>query len=218
ILLAGGGEPNEVSRMRFPDVQPFLSRGAYVTFRRFRAGPVSLGPGAGNLRIAGRTVALDQMEADWRQGKVTGQMILDYRPGDTTMRFRGGVTGVRPGGDEDPEARLDANAALVVSLDRMEAEGRAQVVRIGRGHLRRALDALDPAWEDVAMNRVRKYLAYGYPKYVRVRLERGFLSARIDLGGIASVIRIDEIRGIPTGPLLRRLLGPLVTRDGGGKE
>lgn len=218
ILLAGGGEPNEVSRMRFPDVQPFLSRGAYVTFRRFRAGPVSLGPGAGNLRIAGRTVALDQMEADWRQGKVTGQMILDYRPGDTTIRFRGGVTGVRPGGDEDPEARLDANAALVVSLDRMEAEGRAQVVRIGRGHLRRALDALDPAWEDVAMNRVRKYLAYGYPKYVRVRLERGFLSARIDLGGIASVIRIDEVRGVPTGPLLRRLLGPLVTRDGGGKE
>jgi len=218
LVLVGGEEPNEVSRMRFPDVQPFLARGAYVTFRLLRAGPVALGPGAGNLRIAGRSVSLDQMEADWHGGKVTGQWILDYRPGDTLMRFRGSVTGVRPGGDEAPEARLDAHAALVVSLERMEAEGRAQVLRIDRGHLRRALDALDPAWENVAMNRVRKYLAYGYPREVRVRMERGFLSAGIDLGGIASVVRIDEIRGIPTGPLLRRLLGSQAFRNGGGNE
>ncbi|HOU54030.1 MAG TPA: hypothetical protein PLQ97_08895 [Myxococcota bacterium] len=216
VLLVGDGETNAMSRMRFPDIQPFLARGAYVTFRRLQAGPVTLGPGAGNLRIAGRTVALDQMEADWLGGKVTGQLVLDYRPGDTTMRFRGGVTGVRAGGDA--ETRLDANAALAVSLDRMEAEGRAQVLRIDRAHLRRALDALDPAWENVALNRVRKYLAYGYPRYVRVQMERGFLSARIDLGGIASVVRIDEVRGIPTGPLLRRLLGPLVPRQGGVRE
>ena len=32
-----------------------------------------------------------------------------------------------------------------------------------------------------------------------------------------SVVRIDEIRGIPTGPLLRRFLGPLTANAGGAQ-
>ena len=63
------------------------------------------------------------------------------------------------------------------------------------------------------MNRVRKGLAIGFPKYLRVRIDEGFLSAKVELGGMASLVRIDEIRGVPTGPLLRRVLGPLLPTD-----
>jgi hypothetical protein len=43
----------------------------------------------------------------------------------------------------------------------------------------------------------------------------GLLSAAIELGGVAGVVRIDEIRGIPLGPILERYIAPVL--DGGGK-
>jgi hypothetical protein len=56
------------------------------------------------------------------------------------------------------------------------------------------------------MNRVRHALAFGYPDQVRIGFDHGFASARITLGGLARLIRIDEIRGIPTGSLLDKVL------------
>jgi hypothetical protein len=212
-MTAGGpvplleGDPNAWTRVRFQDLSPFLGGASYVAIQRLVVGPVDAGPVAGNLRVFRNVIGLDQLEAVWRDGRVTGQVGIEARPGDASVHFRGSVTGVRPSGSGE---RLDANAALDLALARLELAGRIQVTRVGRDDLRALLDALDPYGEDVASNRLRKALVLGYPKYLRVRLDGGFLSAKVELGGIAAAVRIDELRGVPTGPLLRRYLGPLL--------
>jgi hypothetical protein len=111
------------------------------------------------------------------------------------------------GPDGDP---LDANLAITLAPYRYGLEGRAEIVRIGRDHLRALLDVSDPYHADVAANRVRLALGVGYPKQVRLHFASGFASLAIELGGLAGVVRIDEMRGIPIGPALAHWLAPIL--------
>lgn len=197
-------DPNLFSRVRFQDQHPFLRTDAYIIFDRAELGPIQIGPVAGNLRVAKNVLNFDQMEASWKEGKVFGQLVLEWRPEDVSVYFRGKMTGIRPKGSEE---RLDANAAIGLSIGKQAIQGRIHLVRIGRGHLFELLDMWDPYRENVSANRIRKALKLGYPKYVRIRMDGGFLSAKVELGGLGGLVRIDEIRGVPTGPIMSRFLG-----------
>ncbi|MSP62058.1 MAG: hypothetical protein EXR72_17340 [Myxococcales bacterium] len=209
--LLGGASASAYPRLRFNDHQPFLAGERFVTAQRVRVGEFALGPVAANVHIDRNLFALDQLEAEAAGGRVTGQCLVDWRGDDTEVRLRGGVTGLRPSDKSDE--RLDANAALTLSPYRLALEGRAEVIRIGRAHLEALLDHADPYHADVATNRVRQALRIGYPKQVRLRFERGFAALKITLGGLTDVVRIDEIRGVPLGPLLERYLGPALLRE-----
>ena len=37
-------------------------------------------------------------------------------------------------------------------------------------------------------------------------MDQGFLSAKLALGGIGRLVSIQQIRGIPTGPIIRKVL------------
>ena len=65
-----------------------------------------------------------------------------------------------------------------------------------------------------AQNRIRTALSLGYPDRLRLVFDRGFASARIELGGLARLVTIDEIRGIPMGPLIDNLLSPMLDPKG----
>ena len=206
--LAGRPSTGAWAMVRFQDVHPYLATGSHTVADLLKVGPLEFGPIAGNFRVFHDMVALDQMEASWRGGTVTGQLVVDTR--EQSLSFRGDVTGVRPSSSDG--ASLQANAALRVSLKTMEASGRVTIVKISRGHLLDLLDVMDPTRSEVSVNRVRKALMLGWPEAVFVRLQDGFLSARISLGGLASMVRIDEIRGIPVPPILRRFLGRFADR------
>ncbi len=209
VVQGPGGSP--WSRVRFHDLNPYLKGGWFAT-DRVTLGRIAAGPLAGNLRLDRTVLALDQMQATWRGGTVTGQLVVERGSDDTRAWFKGDVTGVEPGPDGEG---LDANVALRVSMRHQDVDGRVQLIRLGRNQLRSLLDLWDPMMENVSANRIRKVLFVGYPRSARIRMDGGFLSARVELGGIASVVRIDEIRGIPVGPLVRRFLGGVFAVHGG---
>jgi translocation and assembly module TamB len=172
---------------------------------------------AGNARVDHDIVALDQLELNALDGKITGQLLAELRGLDTQLVFRGKLTGLRapaPGkasaAGRDP---FDANIAIELAPYRYGLEGRAEFVRIGRDHLRALLDVWDPYHADVAANRVRLALLAGYPKQVRLHFASGFATLGIELGGLAGVARIDELRGLPIGPALARYLAPVLEPD-----
>jgi hypothetical protein len=70
------------------------------------------------------------------------------------------------------------------------------------------LDVLDPFRESANANRVRSALALGYPKFVRFRLHDGTVDAKVELGGLAQLVRLNEIKAIPVGPVLQKYLAP----------
>jgi translocation and assembly module TamB len=216
-LLPGGGvrvlegpAKNLYSRTRFLDVHPFLRGQHYLSVDKVWLGMGQpIGPIAGNLRIERDSLALDQLQLGYMGGNISGQLVVDYRNGKPRVLFRGNATGLRP--DKNSREILDANAALVFSPDPLALEGRVQIVRMGKQHLYAMLDVIDPYHEDPDFNSVRLGLRVGYPEFLRLRMKDGFLDAKIDLGGAASVIRIDEIRGIALGPLLNLYVAPYLT-------
>jgi translocation and assembly module TamB len=206
LVLSGGPRASPLSETRFFDVHPFLAGDDYVTARSIKFRGETLGPLAANLRVDRTDFALDQLQAGYRGGQIVGQVRAAYRAGDPIVRLRLNVTGLRT---KKSGGVLDANAALSFVPAALTLDGKVQVVRASREHLLEMLDVLDPFHEMMNANRVRRALGFGYPKFVRFALRDGAVDAKVELGGIASWVRIDEIKAIPLGPILQRYVAPL---------
>ncbi|MEM7135208.1 MAG: hypothetical protein AAF500_01445 [Myxococcota bacterium] len=200
---------NAVTQKRFFDLSPFTERDSFLTAERVQIGRESIGPIAANLQVIGSVVAVDQLHAAYRDGFITGQFLTDLNRDDPEVAFRGHLTGVRV---EDGKGVLDANVAMTFVPTTLIVDGKAQVVRVSKDHLYEIIDAIDPYHEDEDLNRVRLGLKFGYPKYVRIRFDEGLMDAKIDLGGLAGAVRIDEIKGIPVTPFLEQYVQPYLER------
>lgn len=193
---------NPYASLRFSDQEPLQAQSSFLSIARLTTPIVTIAPLAGNLSIDQNVLSLGQLEMGVRGGRVTGQCTLDWQGNDAKIETRIRATGVQSSHGEP----FDGDAALVVSTGERSIEGRAQILRIGKRHLLDLLDVQDPHRVDPAMNRIRHALVLGYPDQVRIAFSHGFASARVTLGGLARLIRIDEIRGIPTGSLLDKVL------------
>jgi len=208
FALIGGGEDNAYARWRFADHQPFLRRDDFLSIASVQHRGLQIGPIAGNAGLDRDVFRLDQIEATLLQGKITGQCIVQaLGAADSRVLLRGNATGLRVAGSDE---RFDANGALDFLPMRRSLDGRMEILHIGRKHLEALLDFLDPYREDANMNRVRKYLVLGHPEHVRMRFQHGFMDFAIELGGLGSLVKIEDVRGIALGPVFQRWLDPLL--------
>ena len=198
---------NAIAQKRFFDLYPFTTRDSFLSVDKVQIGQEVIGPVAANVHIAGSTLAMDQLHAAYRSGYVTGQFRADLGKDDPLVLFRGHLTGVRV---KDSNDVLDANLAMTFVPATLIVEGKAQIVRVSKDHLYEIIDVLDPYHEDEALNRVRLGLKFGYPKFVLIKLDEGLMNARIDLGGLAGAVRIDEIKGFPVTPFLEQYVQPYI--------
>jgi translocation and assembly module TamB len=196
---------NPYALLRFADQHPLLTRSGYMSVRSITTPLLSIAPLAGNLAINQNVVSMNQLEMGVRGGHITGQCVLNYQGRRSTLEAHVRATGVKSSRGEP----FDGNAAVVINAGDRSVNGRAEILRIGNRHLLDLLDLEDPRHVDPATNRVRYALGLGYPKHVKVSFNHGFGSLRISMGGLARFIRIDDIRGIPMGPIVDRMLGTL---------
>ena len=211
VRLLGGGTRNPLARWRFQDQQPFLSGDPFIGIQALQLGTIRFGPIAGNALLDRNVFRLDQLEARAMRGQVTGQCIIDWQGRDTVMLFRGNGTGLRLPGSDD---RMDLNAALRFEAGQLALSGQAQLLRTTRAHLRAMMDLWDPYHADARANKMRMLLKVGYPDRVRVVFRHGFADFLIVLGGVAELVSVEEIRGIPLGPMMQRWVAPLLPPKG----
>jgi translocation and assembly module TamB len=196
---------NIFARVRFHDIQPFLSRGNLLQLQRVVWKDIKAGPIAGNIELHRNVFAINKLKMHLGDGSVTGQLVFDYRPGAERVKFRGNVTGVRLGQSRE---RVDANAAVTFCPSRLELDGRMQVLRLSERQMLEMLHVLDPFGEDASFNRVRRAMAFGHPQSVRIALSEGLLSMKVELGGLGALMSLDEVRGVPLGPFMSRHVAP----------
>ncbi|OJH40156.1 hypothetical protein [Cystobacter ferrugineus] len=205
VRLMNDIDVNPYSMLRFADQHPLLSRNGFMSVGSITTPLISIAPLAGNLSINQNMVSLSQLEMGVRGGRVTGQCMLDWQGKYSTLEAHVRATGVKSSRGEP----FDGNAAVVISGKDRSVNGRAEILRIGNRHLLDLLDLEDPLHTDPATNRVRYALGLGYPEHVRVSFNHGFGRLSITMGGLARLISIDEIRGIPMGPIVDRLINSL---------
>jgi hypothetical protein len=191
---------NPFSTLRYADQHPLMSQNSFVTAQHLTTALGVVAPFAGNLSVEQNLVSLSQLELGLRGGRVTGQCTLDLQGNASTLEARVRATGVQSSRGEP----FDGNAAFAISMGDRSINGRAEVLRIGNQHLRDLLDLQDPQRVDPAINRIRNALAIGYPEHLRLVFDHGFASMRISFGGAARLLKVEDVRGIPVGPLLGR--------------
>jgi hypothetical protein len=194
------------SMLRFADQHPLLTRSGFLSIRRLKTPFVSIAPLVGNLAVEQNIVSLRQFEMGVRGGTVTGQCGLDWDGPRSTVELHVRASGVQSSHGEP----FDGNIAVSLSAADRTIEGRAEILRIGERHLLDLLDLQDPLHVDPAMNRIRGALAFGYPDTLRLVFDHGFANARLQLGGLARWISISELRGIPMGPLVDKMLARML--------
>ena len=135
-------------------------------------------------------------------GSITGQCGVDWDGPRSSVELHVRASGVQSTHGEP----FDGNIEVAVSAADRTVEGRAEILRIGERHLLDLLDLQDPQHVDPAMNRVRTALGFGYPDSLRLVFDHGFASAHLELGGLARLVSIGELRGIPMGPIIDKML------------
>jgi translocation and assembly module TamB len=193
------------AQLRFADQHPMMARRSYISIKRIATPFLIAGPLGGNLKIEHNIVALNQIEMGVRNGRLTGQAVLDWGGDDSTLQLHLRASKIEATKGEP----FDGNAAVVFALRDRSLEGRAEILRIGRQHLLDLLDLHDPHRGDVSVNRIRRGLALGYPDRVRLAFDHGFARVKVTLGGVGALLRIDELRGIPMGPIIDKALAKL---------
>jgi hypothetical protein len=166
---------------------------------------VSIAPFAGNLKVEQNLISLSQLEMSTRGGRITGQCSLELAGRDSVFQAHVRATDLLSSHGEP----FDGNAAFVVSGRGRSVDGRAEILRIGKRHLLDLLDLQDPHRVDPSINRVRQALAFGYPQRVKIVSEHGFANVHLTFGGIAQLISVNELRGLPVGPLIDRTLASM---------
>jgi hypothetical protein len=202
--------PNNYAQLRFSDQQPFLTGPGALKAERVTVYDLAFEDIAGNLRVTRNQFSIDQVEAKVRSGRIAGQALVDVRGANSSVQLRLRASNIEATARGQKE-RFDGSAAIGFQLRTRELDGRAEILRIGRPHLLAILDEYDPHHTDTPTNRVRRALEFGYPDRVRLYFDRGFASLSIELGGLARLVKIDEIHGIPIGPLVERYLGPVLS-------
>lgn len=209
VQLLNDSSANPYPMLRFADQHPLLSRSGFMSASSITTPFISIAPLAGNLSIHQNVFSISQLEMGVRGGRVTGQCVLDWQGKDSTLEAHVRATGVQSSRGEP----FDGNAAVVISGKDRSVNGRAEILRIGNRHLLDLLDLADPHHTDPATNRVRYALRLGYPENVRVSFNHGFGRLRITMGGMARLLSIDEIRGIPMGPIAGRVISSLTPQE-----
>jgi translocation and assembly module TamB len=202
VELLRGVQINPYATLRFADQHPLLKSRSFISIASVTTPLVSVAPFAANLKLDQNIVSLSQLEMGVRGGSITGDGVFDWNGAQSTFQADVRASGVMSSHGEP----FDGNAALSVDIGDRSVEGRADILRIGRRHLQDLLDLQDPQHINSGMNHIRTALIFGYPERVRIELRHGFASAGVSFGGLAGLVSVDDVRGIPIGPLMERVV------------
>ena len=206
VALQRSEKGSPFSMLRFADQHPLLSRSGFLSIGRIRTPFVSIAPLVGNLEIEQNVISLRQFEMGVRGGTITGLCGVDWEGPKSTVELHVRANGVQSSHGEP----FDGNIAVAFSAADRTIDGRAEILRIGERHLLDLLDMQDPLHVDPAMNRIRTALVFGYPDTLRLVFDHGFASAHLELGGLARLVSIGELRGIPMGPIVDKMIARML--------
>ncbi len=200
------------SMLRFADQHPLLTRSGVLSIGKLTTPLATISPLVGNLEIDENVISLRQFEMGVRGGTITGLCGVDWEGPKSTLELHVRASGVQSSHGEP----FDGNLAVAISAADRTIDGRAEIIKIGKRHLLDLLDLEDPQHADAGMNRIRTALAFGYPDSLRLVFDHGFANAHLELGGIARLVSIGDLRGIPMGPIVDKMIAKMRAGSDGG--
>ncbi len=206
-------QDNPFKRVDASKFVPLLSEDSMLTIGELNALEKKFGPLRGRFSLKQNMLSIDRLDADLFDGVLAGQGFVDIQPSRLTAGLQGRVTKINTAllaakPEKATPAPLSARLAMVVDLSKSLVEGRVDVTEIGKNQLLAMMDILDPSGADALLNKARLALSVGYPTYVGLQMQQGFLDLDVGLGGL--VAQRFKIPNLPLTPIINAKTQDLV--------
>jgi hypothetical protein len=206
-------QDNPFKRVDASKFVPLLSDDSMLVVEELNALDKKFGPLRGRFSLKQNMLTIDRLDADIFEGVLAGQGFVDIQPSRLIAGLQGRITklntallSAKP--EKAKPAPLSARLAMVVDLSKALVEGRADVTEIGKNQLLAMMDLLDPAGADALLNKARLALSVGYPTYVGLQMQQGFLDLDVGLGGL--IPQRFVIPNLPLTPIINAKTQDLV--------
>lgn len=198
-------EDNPFKRVDTSKFTPLTVQDSLVTIDRVAALGRKFGPIRARVSLKQNMLNVDKLDADIFEGVLAGQAYVDIQPSKFSTGIQGRITKLNTSllSSSDrklPPAPLSARLSLMVDLSRSLIEGRTDVTEIGKNQLLAFIDVLDPEGTDALLNKARLGLGVGYPRYVGLLMQNGYLDMNVALGGV--IEQSIEIKNLPLSPIV----------------
>jgi hypothetical protein len=206
-------QDNPFKRVDASKFVPLLSEDSMLVVSELNALEKKFGPLRGRFSLKQNMLTVDRLDADLFEGVLAGQGFVDIQPSRLTAGLQGRVTklnaallSAKP--EKAGNAPLSARLAMVVDLSKALIEGRVDVTEIGKNQLLAMIDVLDPSGGDAMLNKARLALSAGYPTYVGMQMQQGFLNLDVGLGGL--ITQRFAVSNLPLTPIVNAKTQDLV--------
>jgi hypothetical protein len=204
---------NPFKRVDTSKFVPLTLDDSLVTIGELNALEKNFGPLRARLSLQQNMLTIDKLDADLFEGVLAGQGFIDIQPSHLMAGLQGRLTKLNANrlskrADQNQSAPLSARLALVVDLAKSLVEGRVDVTEIGRNQLLALIDVLDPSGADPLLNKARLGLGVGYPRFVGLQMQQGYLDLDVGIGGV--VDQNIKIGNLPLTPIINAKTQDLV--------
>lgn len=204
---------NPFKRVDTSKFVPLTLDDSLVTIGELNALERNFGPLRARLSLQQNMLTIDKLDADLFEGVLAGQGFIDIQPSRLMAGLQGRITKLNANllskrADQSQAAPLSARLALVVDLAKSLVEGRVDVTEIGRNQLLALIDVLDPSGADPLLNKARLGLGVGYPRFVGLQMQQGYLDLDVGIGGV--VDQNIKIGNLPLTPIINAKTQDLV--------
>lgn len=194
-------ERNPFARVAYREVEPLLVNSERFNFELLRVGDKTYGPFVGSMAINQNLVTLNNFEVKISRSFISGESYFDIQPDQMGMgllsRFSNlDLENLLPGldGDSgDSEAQsMNGRTNIVIDINKNQLDGRIDIGKISSAQLKRAIEFLDPSFEDSQMNQLRTLLTYAYPTDVAIGINSSYLDLKVktNIGAEAHVLAV----------------------------
>lgn len=213
---------NPFERVDYERLRPLIHGSEQVRIERIGMEEKNYGPFVGFFSLRQNMMFVHQFDLTLgKSGLAYGEMYLDMHPDNLQMGFLTRLTQLNlvevlpkrllPQVPEE-EKSVSGRAGLVVNLNRATVDGRMDITEIGPSQLITLINVLDPQYEDERMNMSRAALGVGYPSFVEIAFQKGYVDLGVDLV-VLGLSRRYFIRGVPISKLVANATSDLVKKS-----
>ena len=212
---------NPFERVDYERLRPLIRGAEQVRIDSIRFEDKTYGPFVGFFSMKQNMISAHQFDMNLgKSGLAYGEMYFDVYPANLQVGFLSRLTNLNlvevlpkrflsnlPKGDKN----LSGRSGIVINLNKGSVDGRIDITEIGASQLLTLINVLDPKYEDDKMNMTRSALGVGYPSFVEMSFQQGYMDMGVDLV-LLGVSQRYNVRGIPISTLVSSATADMVKK------
>lgn len=217
---------NPFERVDYERLRPLIQGAEQVRVEKMGIDEKTYGPFIGFFSMRQNMIFAHQFDLSLGgRGLVNGEMYFDVNPDNLQMGILSRLTNIDlvevlpkkflvkvPKGDKNMSGR----SGIVVNLNKGSVDGRIDITEIGASQLLTLINVLDPKYEDDRMNKTRSALGLGYPTFVQMSFDNGYMNLGMELAVLGLRQRID-VREIPISTMVSAATSDFVKKTQEGR-